>query len=61
VETLQTQRIAFTFELHGHQVTGDVRYRPIEDGPNVPRLSTIRILDEEQVVEIEYIGYEKQL
>jgi hypothetical protein len=60
-QTLQTQRIAFTFELHGHQVTGDVRYRPIEDGPNVPRLSTIRILDEEQVVEIEYIGYEKQL
>jgi hypothetical protein len=60
-QTLRPQRIAFTFDLDGHQVTGEVRYRSIENGPNVPRLSTIRILDEEQVVEIEYVGYEKQL
>ena len=60
-QSLRPQRIAFSFELGGHQVTGEVRYRPIENGPNVPRLSTIRIVDEEQVVEIEHIGYEKQL
>ncbi len=60
-QTLQPQRITFTFGLDGHQVSGEVRYRAIENGPNVPRLSTIRILDQEQVVEIEYIGYEKQL
>jgi hypothetical protein len=60
-QTLQPQRIAFTYDLDGHQISGEVRYRSIENGPNVPRLSTIRILDEEQVFEIEYIGYEKQL
>lgn len=60
-QTLRTQRIAFTFDQDGHQITGEVRYRSIENGPNVPRLSTIRILDKEQVVEIEYTGYEKQL
>lgn len=60
-QTLRPQRIAFTFDLDGHQVTGEVRYRSIENGPNVPRLLTVRILDKEQVVEVEYIDYEKQL
>jgi hypothetical protein len=59
--TLHPKRIAFQFVVDGHAVEGEVMYRPIEDGPNVPRLSTIRIADMNAVVEMEFLDYAKQL
>ncbi len=60
-QTLRPKRIEFSFVLDEHSITGEILYRPITDGPNVPRMSTIRIIDKDQLVETEFIGYKKQL
>jgi hypothetical protein len=60
-ETLRPKKIELRFVLEDHAVEGEVMYRPIEDGPNVPRLSTIPISDLDGLVETEFIDYEKQL
>jgi hypothetical protein len=36
-------------------------YRPIEEGPNVPRMATINIPSKKGVVTTEFLEYEKQL
>ena len=40
---------------------GEILYRPIEGGPNVPRMATINIPSEKGVIEAEFVDYEKQL
>ena len=60
-ETLHPGKIEFQFQIEGHSVEGEVLYRPIEDGPNVPRFSTIRVLDMDGLIETEFLDYSKQL
>jgi hypothetical protein len=60
-EALLPKQIKFQFEIDGHKVNGEVMYRQIENGPNVPRFATIRIVDMEAVVETEFLEYSKQL
>ena len=60
-ETLQTKRIDVFFLVDETTVKGEVLYRPIEGGPNVPRMCTIRVLEKEIVVEAEFMEYTKQL
>ena len=59
--TLQPKKIQFQFTVDEQTVSGEVMYRPIENGPNVSRFATIRILDEETVIETEFLEYTKQL
>jgi hypothetical protein len=60
-ESLWPQRIEFSFAVDGHAVTGEAMYRPIEDGPNVPRMLKLRIVDMDGIVETEFFDYRKQL
>jgi hypothetical protein len=60
-DALQTKRIEFAFTIDEHAIKGEVMYRPMEDGPNVPRLATIKIADMDAVIETEYLDYSKQL
>ena len=60
-EALRPVKIAFKFEMDEYKINGEVMYRPIEGGPNVPRFATIRIPDKEIVIETEFLEYSKQL
>ena len=60
-DTLRPKRIDFDVMVDGHAVTGEVMYRAIEDGPNVPRFGTIRIADMAGLIEIEFLDYSAQL
>jgi hypothetical protein len=60
-ETLFVKSITFETVVDGVPVTGEILYRPIEGGPNVPRMATIDIPSQSQVVELEFMNYAKQL
>ena len=60
-EALHPIRITFETIVDEVPVTGEVLYRPIEGGPNVPRMATINIPSEKGVIEAEFVDYEKQL
>ena len=53
----------YTFEAVVDEVpvTGEVMYRPIEGGPNVPRMATINIPSQQGVIEVEFLDYEEEL
>ena len=59
--TLNPKKITFQFVMDDYTINGEVVYRPIENGPNVARFATIRIVDKETVIEIEFLEYTKQL
>lgn len=42
-------------------ISGEVLYRPIEGGPNVPRMATIKVPSKEGEVTAEFVDYAKQL
>jgi len=60
-ESLFTVKITFTTVVDEVPVSGEVLYRPIENGPNVPRMSTVDIPSQKGVMETEFLKYEKQL
>ena len=59
--SLYPVRITFEAIIEEVPVTGEVLYRPIEDGPNVPRMATINIPSKQGVVTAEFMDYAKQL
>ena len=60
-ESMFTVKITFTSVVDEIPVSGEVMYRPIEDGPNVPRMATVDIPSQDGVMETEFLKYEKQL
>jgi len=59
--SLYPTRITFEAVVDEVPVDGEVLYRPIEGGPNVPRMATINIPSEKGVIEAEFLDYAKQL
>ncbi len=60
-QTLFPSKITFETVVDEVPVQGEVLYRPIENGPNVPRQATITIPAKKSVVTTEFLNYEKQL
>lgn len=60
-ETLYPVRLTFDSIAGETPISGEVLYRPIEGGPNVPRMATINVPSKEGVVTAEFIEYAKQL
>ena len=59
--TLHPSKILFTTTIDGTAVTGEVLLRAIEEGPNVPRMATITVTANDQVIETEFVNYKKSL
>jgi hypothetical protein len=60
-ETLFPVRITFESTAGDVPISGEILFRPIEGGPNVPRMATINVPSKEGVVEAEFLDYAKQL
>lgn len=60
-KTLFPRKITFEAVVDEVPISGEILYRPIEGGPNVPRMATINIPSENQVIEAEFTNYAKQL
>ena len=60
-ETLFPVRITFESTAGATPISGEVLYRPIEGGPNVPRMATINVPSRDGVVTAEFLDYAKQL
>jgi hypothetical protein len=60
-KTLIPTKVTFEATVDEVPVSGEILYRPIEDGPNVPRMATIQIPSEKGLVEAEFLKYTKQL
>ena len=60
-ETLYTTKITFEAVINEVAVLGEVLFRPIENGPNVPRMATVDMPSMEGVMSTEFLEYKKQL
>lgn len=60
-ETLYPVRISFESTAGEVPISGEILFRPIEGGPNVPRMATINVPSKKGVVEAEFLDYAKQL
>jgi hypothetical protein len=60
-ETLYPKRITFESTAGDVPISGEILFRPIEGGPNVPRMATIHVPSKNGVVETEFLDYAKQL
>ena len=54
-------RITYQSKAGDVPIDGEILFRPIEGGPNVPRMATINVPSKEGVVTAEFLDYAKQL
>jgi len=59
--TLHPSKIVFETVVDGLDIQGEVLFRPIEDGPNVPRMATITIPADDRFIETEFLNFKKAL
>ena len=59
--TLYPSKIVFDTVVDGTAIQGEVLFRPIEGGPNVPRMATITIPEGGRVIETEFLHFKKAL
>jgi hypothetical protein len=59
--TMYPVRITYESKAGEEPITGEILFRPIEGGPNVPRMATIHVPSRKGEVTAEFINYAKQL
>jgi outer membrane receptor for monomeric catechols len=60
-DSLFPSKLTFDATIDGVAVNGEVLFRPIENGPNVPRMATVQIPGNDEVLTTEFLEYKKQL